>query len=129
MLSCLRKKTRPLQAKLSIYNSTYCTLLCTVASAVHSLSVVCVCVCVYSVYSVIVASWVFFPIWRSLFIFYLEYNGDIPFSMRRGFLSTYSHNNTAANITGPLSCDTKVPYHLRKKTMLHLPVGIEAFII
>lgn len=114
MLSCLCKKTRPLQAKLSVYNSTYCTLLCTVASALHSLSVV--CVCVYSVYSLIVASWVFFfPFGDLCLFFYLEYNGDIPFSMRRGFLSTYSHNNTAANITGPLSCDTKVPYHLRKK--------------
>lgn len=79
-----------------LYVIVHCSFCCT-------LLVRSVCVCVYSVYSVIVASWVFiFPFGDLCWFFYLEYNGDIPFSMRRGFLATYSHNNTAANITGAI---------------------------
>lgn len=67
--------------------------------------------------SVIVASW-FFPLGNLCLFFYLEYNGDIPFSMKR---ASYQPTvvTTLLYITGPKSCDTKVPYHLRK-AMLHL---------
>lgn len=94
-----------------LYVIVHCSFCCTLL--VRS---VCVCVCLFSVFCDCCQLGFYFPIWRSLLIFFIWSIMETFHSLWGGASCPHTVITTLLRISpGPLSCDTKVPYHLRKK--------------